>query len=48
MKKKILVLMGGISGERNISIMTGKACCKALKKKRIFRKSTRSQSKFYR
>mgnify|MGYP001206081684 CR=1 FL=1 len=33
MKKKILVLMGGISGERSISFMTGKACCKALKKK---------------
>ena len=36
MKKKILVLMGGISGERNISIKTGKACCKALKKKGYF------------
>ena len=33
MKKKILVLMGGISGERNISIITGKACYEALKKK---------------
>ena len=36
MKKKILILMGGISGERNISIMTGKACYKALKKKGYF------------
>ena len=36
MKKKILVLMGGISGERNISIKTGKACCEALKKKGYF------------
>ncbi len=42
MKKKILILMGGISGERNISIMTGKACYKALKKKRIFCKNIRS------
>ncbi len=36
MKKKILILMGGISGERNISIMTGKACYKVLKKKGYF------------
>ena len=36
MKKKILILMGGISGERNISIKTGKACCEALKKKGYF------------
>ena len=33
MKKLIVVLMGGISGERDISILTGKACSKALKKK---------------
>ena len=33
MKKLIVVLMGGISGERGISILTGKACSKALKKK---------------
>jgi D-alanine-D-alanine ligase len=34
MKKKILVLMGGISGERKISILSGKACVAALKKKK--------------
>jgi len=33
MKDLIVVLMGGISGERNISILSGKACSKALKKK---------------
>ena len=33
MKKKILVLMGGISGERKISLISGKACVKALGKK---------------
>tara|TARA_Y100000590_G_C15626466_1_gene979550 strand:+ start:264 stop:1184 length:921 start_codon:yes stop_codon:yes gene_type:complete len=33
MKKKIVVLMGGLSGEREISFLTGKACSKALKKK---------------
>ena len=34
MKEKILVLMGGISGEREISILSGKACVKALRKKK--------------
>ena len=34
MKKKILVLMGGISGEREISILSGKACVKAIDKKK--------------
>ena len=33
MKKKILVLMGGLSGERDISILSGRACIKVLKKK---------------
>jgi len=33
MKKLIVVLMGGISGERKISFLPGKACSKALKKK---------------
>ena len=35
MKKTILVLMGGISGEKEISILSGRACVKALKKKEI-------------
>ena len=30
--KKVLVILGGNSGERNVSIQTGKACIKALKK----------------
>ena len=34
MKKKVLVLMGGISGEREISLLTGKACIRALKRKK--------------
>lgn len=34
MNKTILVLMGGISAEREISILTGKACIKALRKKK--------------
>ena len=33
MKKLVVVLMGGLSGERKISFLTGKACAKALKKK---------------
>ena len=33
MKKLILVLMGGLSGERKISFLTGQACSDALKKK---------------
>ena len=33
MKKLVIVLLGGISGERKISFLTGKACSHALKKK---------------
>ena len=33
---KVLVVLGGKSGERAISIATGKACIKALKKKKYF------------
>ena len=33
MKKKVIVIMGGLSGERKISFLTGKACSEALKKK---------------
>ena len=33
MSNLIIVLMGGLSGERKISFLTGKACSKALKKK---------------
>jgi len=33
MKNLIVVLMGGLSGEREISFLTGKACSKALKKR---------------
>jgi len=33
MKRSVVVLMGGLSGEREISLLTGKACSKALKKK---------------
>ena len=33
MRQKIVVLMGGLSGERKISFLTGKACSAALKKK---------------
>ena len=33
MKNLIVVLMGGLSGERKISFLTGKACSKALRKK---------------
>ena len=31
--KNVLVVLGGSSGERAISLETGKACIKALKKK---------------
>ena len=30
--KKVLVILGGNSGERNVSIQSGRACIKALKK----------------
>ena len=33
MKNVVVVLMGGISGERKISLITGRACSNALKKK---------------
>jgi len=33
MKKLIVVLIGGLSGERKISFLTGRACSKALEKK---------------
>ena len=33
MKKSVVVLLGGLSGERKISFLTGKACINALKKK---------------
>ena len=33
MKQSITILMGGISGERKISFLSGKACFRALKKK---------------
>ena len=33
MRNLIVVLMGGLSGEREISYLTGKACSKALRKK---------------
>ena len=35
MKEKIIVMMGGISGERKISLLSGNACYEALKKKII-------------
>ena len=34
MKKTIVILMGGISREREISILSGKACARALRKKK--------------
>jgi len=34
MKKTILVLMGGISREKEISILSGRECVKALRKKK--------------
>ena len=33
MKNLIVVLMGGLSGEREISFLSGKACSQALKKR---------------
>ena len=33
MKNLVVVLMGGLSGDREISFLTGKACSKALKKR---------------
>ena len=35
MKNLVVVLMGGMSDERKISFLTGKACADALKKKAI-------------
>ena len=33
--KRVLVVLGGTSGERAVSLDSGKACVKALKKKRL-------------
>ena len=33
MKNLIVILLGGLSGERKISFLSGKACSNALKKK---------------
>jgi len=33
--KKVLVILGGTSGERSVSLDSGKACINALKKKRL-------------
>ena len=33
--KNVLVVLGGNSGERDISLSSGRACIKALKKKKI-------------
>ena len=37
--KRVLVVLGGTSGEREVSLETGKACCRALKKKRYIVKT---------
>jgi len=34
--KKVVVVLGGTSGERTVSLDSGKACINALKKKKIF------------
>ena len=44
-KKKILVILGGISKERAISIDTGLSCIKALKKLGVSRESIRRKKK---
>ena len=33
--KRVLVVLGGTSGERAVSLDSGKACIEALKKKKI-------------
>ena len=38
MRNLIVVLMGGLSGERKISFLSGKACSKALRKKKTVTK----------
>ena len=40
--------MGGLSGEREVSKITGKACSNALKKKRFFNYTIGCQGKFCR
>ena len=37
--KKVLVVLGGTSGERPVSLDSGKACVKALKKKEVSSKN---------
>jgi len=37
--KNILVVLGGTSGERAVSLESGKACIKALKKIKLIKKS---------
>ena len=38
--KTVLVVLGGTSGERAVSLNSGKACIKALKKKKAYLVST--------
>tara|TARA_Y100000590_G_scaffold387518_1_gene461163 strand:+ start:1153 stop:2073 length:921 start_codon:yes stop_codon:yes gene_type:complete len=45
-KNLIVVLLGGISGERKISFLTGKSCSKALKKKGYKIKEIDAKGKF--
>jgi len=35
--KRVLVVLGGTSGERTVSLDSGRACARALKKKKISR-----------
>ena len=35
--KNVLVVLGGTSGERTISLESGRACLKALKKKKVIK-----------
>ena len=46
MKREVLVLMGGSSREREISFLTGKACCAALKKKKYKIRKLDAKGKF--
>ena len=47
MKKLVVVLLGGTSGERKISFLTGKACSNALKKKGVQSIKFRHKRRFY-
>ena len=45
-RKKVLVVLGGTSGERPVSLESGKACVKALKKRKYINSNNQDETVF--